>query len=702
MNSGFLVKFAVVALVALLSALPAFAVTINVSSSCSLAEAIDNANDDAQTHSDCPAGSGNDIINMPATASTLRLSATLPAISSFITINGRGWTISGDGDNDGDGDTRLFLISSGKLTINNMTLTKAHANNAAGNGGAIRINAGALELNNSVMSDNSVDGHGGAIFVAGSGTTATIFNSRFSNNKTIGSADGGAIYNHGNLTVSRSAFNGNRGQGAGYAGAIYASSSSGSTTISNSTFYGNSASRGGAVYASGGTVKLLHVTITNNTAGSNGGGGVYTSASGVEIKNSLLSGNTGDDCRQTSTVTGVNTNLIRTGNCGTPFSSADPRLPSSVTGSPPYFALPSNSLAVNAVDCLTGVAVDQAGTSRPQPAGGSCDIGAFELVGAAATATSTPTNTPTAMPTSTSTPTPTNTQTPTATATATATPTATATATATATNTPTSTATNTPINTPTPTNTPINTPTPTNTPINTPTPTNTPTSTPVPTGTPVLAPTRDDRDNQRATRIVAHPSWTPTTSSTKTPAPSTCLTLTDHIRISNITHSTQCRQVDSNGIGNAEVLALGFRDGVDVWGWVLPNMQICFEGSGGSFRFLDAATSPRAVSELPAVGMDGMICTTINRAGTVALVDGPPAPAPSATPPVYQSLSGCMVTTAFILNFRDAPAGDVIDAVPYNVTLTALERTDGWFKVDYHGARGWISAVYVEPVGACG
>ncbi len=183
----------------------------------------------------------------------------------------------------------------------------------------------------------------------------------------------------------------------------------------------------------------------------------------------------------------------------------------------------------------------------------------------------------------------------------------------------------------------------------------------------------------------------------------TCLSLPSHISVSNITHLTQCQQVNAAGIGNAAVLDLGFRDGVDVWGWVLHDTQVCFEGSSGSFRFLDAATAPRAVSELPAfLGENGMICATIDRAGTVALVNGPPVPAPSPTPPVYQSLSGCMVTTTFILNLRAAPAGDVIGAVPYSATLTALERTDSWFKVDYHGAQGWISAAYVSPEGDCG
>ncbi len=63
-----------------------------------------------------------------------------------------------------------------------------------------------------------------------------------------------------------------------------------------------------------------------------------------------------------------------------------------------------------------------------------------------------------------------------------------------------------------------------------------------------------------------------------------------------------------------------------------------------------------------------------------------------------------MVTTRYILNLREQPnsAGTVIELIPYNVTPTAFERTDGWFYVDYEGLRGWISAAYVTPQGSCG
>ena len=389
-------KSALIALVLLLPALPAFAGEIDVDSTCTLAQAINEANGATSGVGSCEAGTdgagatGLDTINMPATAGTLRLSARLPTITSVIVINGNGWTISGDSDDDGDGDTGIFLLNAGKLTISDMTLTKANVSPSDENGGAIRLFPGALVLNNVVLSDNKAVGQGGAVFIGGQGSSASISNSVFSNNATTNAADGGAIYNHVSLSVKSSAFNGNSADGTGWGGAISTSSEAVSTTIVNSTFYGNSAFRGGAIHNNGSGFKLLHATVVNNTARSsnpdpvNQGGGVYNTASGAEIKNSLLSGNTGFDCRQSVAVTGINTNLIRTGNCGTPYSSADPSLPAAPTtpssaGDPPaYFALPSNSPAVNAVDCLTDVTVDQVGTSRPQPANGKCDIGAYE------------------------------------------------------------------------------------------------------------------------------------------------------------------------------------------------------------------------------------------------------------------------------------------------------------------------------------
>ena len=175
------------------------------------------------------------------------------------------------------------------------------------------------------------------------------------------------------------------------------------------------------------------------------------------------------------------------------------------------------------------------------------------------------------------------------------------------------------------------------------------------------------------------------------------------IVVSNRSHGTACQRVDAAGIGHPG--AARFLDAVDVWGWITPNTQVCFQATSGSLLFIDTTVLPRTLSTLPVFSSDGMLCANIDRAGQVALVPGPPAPpaaSESAQQVTGQSLSDCMVRTEYSLNFRDAPAGQKIGGVPHNAVLTALARTPDWFKVDYHGAQGWIAARYVAPMGLCG
>ena len=112
-----------------------------------------------------------------------------------------------------------------------------------------------------------------------------------------------------------------------------------------------------------------------------------------------------------------------------------------------------------------------------------------------------------------------------------------------------------------------------------------------------------------------------------------------------------------------------------------------------------------------------MTCADFDRPGTLLLLAGAPLAAgrlaASLAPAQAQSLSNCMVTTDAILNFRRSPGGPRVHFVdpwgaqiagwlPRGVTLTALERTADWFRVDYHGTRGWVSAEWVTPHGVCG
>ncbi len=185
----------------------------------------------------------------------------------------------------------------------------------------------------------------------------------------------------------------------------------------------------------------------------------------------------------------------------------------------------------------------------------------------------------------------------------------------------------------------------------------------------------------------------------------------------------QFQRLDAGGIGIQRVVESGFLDAVDVWGWARPTIEVCFPQAGKTL-FLDAAASPRTASPLASFREGAFTCARVGKAGTVVLMapDSPlgeppadtapgplvapaepaptaagPAPEPTAAPST--ALTNCMVRTRAILNLRAAPSGRIIGLVPWEAWLTAFNYSDGWFYIDYHGERGWISADYVEPRG---
>ena len=178
----------------------------------------------------------------------------------------------------------------------------------------------------------------------------------------------------------------------------------------------------------------------------------------------------------------------------------------------------------------------------------------------------------------------------------------------------------------------------------------------------------------------------------------------------------QCQKIGAAGIGIASVIEVGFVDAVDVWGNV-QQAQVCFVHQRGSFIFLDAATSPRTVTALDAYLSMGMICTNIDRPGTVVLL-------PSAEPVEEivqteivqtetsqaevsqiesQPLSGCWIWTKYVIRLRSEPVdGEILALVPYDVGLNPFAYSDGWYQVEWYGARGWLTADLVRTAGHCG
>ena len=336
---------------------------LTVDASCSLADAITAANSDTATGG-CGAGNGADTITLTA---DITLGAALPYITSKITIAGVNYFISG-----ADSYLIFRVGGAGNLTLNNLTLKNGRSQDE---GGAI-YNDGKLHVNSSTFSNNSATNRGGA------------------------------ISNKGTLRITRSTFNGNRATGGQYGiGGAISDTDTARTTINNSTFYQNRADFGGAINVYG------NVTVTNSTFVANTGdffgSAIRTYITGYLIlRNSLLSDNIGSyACYTHVRELSQSNNYIDDGTCNATYSSGDGSINlGALTGSPAYYPLLDNSIAIDAANGEYCPATDQAGTARP--IGNRCDIGAHESSSLAPSPTPTKTSTPTPTGTLTATATP--------------------------------------------------------------------------------------------------------------------------------------------------------------------------------------------------------------------------------------------------------------------------------------------------------
>ena len=289
----------------------------------------------------------------------------------------------------------------GSLTVIDCTFSGNIATGAALGpppAGAI-LSGGPLPVTGSTFTNNQArSGNGGAIW-AGS---ATIANTRFSNNASTGTAGaqpaglGGALYmapgpngSALSMQITGSSFTGNTAGNVG--GAIYKAASTNvhSLVVANSTFSGNSAQVNGGALALGstfgiGTVKVTNATIAGNSilSGVSGtGAGIWGSL--TTLTNTIMSNNSpGGNCSASFPDGGGN---VVYGDTTCPGTNADPVL-GALTGTLPYLPLGTGSAAINrgiGAACAASVGtpdygaggVDQRGVLRRSP---YCDSGAFE------------------------------------------------------------------------------------------------------------------------------------------------------------------------------------------------------------------------------------------------------------------------------------------------------------------------------------
>jgi hypothetical protein len=291
-----------------------------------------------------------DTIDATGISGTILLTTGELLVSNSVVITGPG---PANLAVDGGGVSRVFRIESGRtVTISSLTITNGRSE--FGIGGCIYNDHSTLTVSNCILSGNSANADGGAIYNRGSfGSVAlTIINSILSGNSgTQGggiyndgtssgratlmiinstlsdnaASTGGGIHNNGiggsatlvviNSTLSRNRCS-NVGGGIFNIGAamIYCSTlksnlaqsdgggifNSGAVTITNSTLSGNSAGQGGGIYNNGrysgkATLEIVNSTLSGNSVTTTGAGiyndGSFSGSATLMILNSTLSGN---------------------------------------------------------------------------------------------------------------------------------------------------------------------------------------------------------------------------------------------------------------------------------------------------------------------------------------------------------------------------------------------------------------------------
>ncbi len=289
-----------------------------------------------------------------------------------------------------------------RLTMYGGTVSGNSAPGTAGLGGGI-YNAGGLTLVGTVVQGNDTElGFGGGIANDAAGANADLHGVLIRGNSSV---FGGALAGRGSMTIEDSSVVGNS---ASLGGAIYAGAGS-SFYLTNTTVSGNTAtSMGGAARVRNGLVALASSTVTDNTALIDAGGiatkddNVGTTS--VTLTNTILAANHDEDaglsagpfpdCYQESANTfrtngynlvGETTGCIITATVGDqigpPGAPIDPRLgPLAFNGGPSTevltHVLGQGSPAID----LGGFCGPTDARGVPRSLGGSCDVGAYELV----------------------------------------------------------------------------------------------------------------------------------------------------------------------------------------------------------------------------------------------------------------------------------------------------------------------------------
>lgn len=295
---------------------------------------------------------------------------------------------------DGNNSDRVFDVAFGvAASLSGMTIRNGRVQppvSPIGGGIVVRTNA-SLDLIECVVEGNRAN-HGGGLNTF-PGSMVSIVDSLLRGNRaedpTHALADGGAIFNHGDIDIEGSTLSGNSADRNG--GAV--DSANGTLSLRNSTVSGNRAGLlVGGIATTSTDVDLVNVTIFGNE----GVGLVATSPDShkLSMKNSIVAASSSLDCVFDTVILDVagKCNLDSDGSCGLNGSAGDlPNTDPSLDallwngGATPTHVPRRGSPVIDVGDAATCEAEDQRGASRPLDGDGLgavdvCDIGAVEVL----------------------------------------------------------------------------------------------------------------------------------------------------------------------------------------------------------------------------------------------------------------------------------------------------------------------------------
>ncbi len=342
------------------------------------------------------------------------------AVSSS-TITGNSVTLTGSASDSSGGGGIYSNSNGGSVTVtgsdvSNNTVDQAASTGSSG-GGGIYANSSDVAITTSTVDGNTAtirsstggDEGGGGIY-ANAGTVSLedasvdANTAHVTDGSTVGNDGGGGVYSNGDgvgaifssisqntATVSANGNGNDNGGGAIYddsLGSVYLASTLSGNSVSLS---GSGTQNGGGAIYSFGANQISDLTIAGNSINAPGGGLFASTGASFTLENTIIADNASGNCGGAGAFRSDGFNLESANTCGlTPGNgdlvNTEPKLgPLQNNGGPtPTQALLAGSPAIDAGSCNsilgTPLNVDQRGVPRPQPAGGKCDIGAFELV----------------------------------------------------------------------------------------------------------------------------------------------------------------------------------------------------------------------------------------------------------------------------------------------------------------------------------